>query len=269
LNYFQRTYTSIYQSGATTYLEVIRAKIEIAKANNELIEAKREAQNSTVGLNLLLGIEPNTTFILTTDLIYTTLKKSLEEILNEYSNKQFSLKISQLFLEQSRMALSLAKKSYLPDFSISLFNQHLAEQPPFDKNNYFGTIDNSWKIEFGISIPVWYWKKQKGEITSAQADFQIAEFNFTKTTRNIHGAIRNAYNIAKSAESQVKIFQETLLSEIEDELKIGITQYQNNQIDALNLIDIYRTYKTIKIEYMKSLYNYQVALADLEVAGEL
>jgi hypothetical protein len=80
--------------------------------------------------------------------------------------------------------------------------------------------------------------------------------------------IENAYRMAKAAEAQVETFHTSLLKDVEDELQSGIMLYQTNQLDALNVIDIYRTYTETKTEYFRSLCNYNLALVDLEVAGE-
>ena len=80
--------------------------------------------------------------------------------------------------------------------------------------------------------------------------------------------IENAYSGVKAAEDQVKVFEEMLLREVEEQLKAGVNSYQYGKIDSLNLLDLYRTYTLTKLEYLKSLYLYLVSIADLEAAGE-
>jgi len=70
------------------------------------------------------------------------------------------------------------------------------------------------------------------------------------------------------AEAQLQLFDRSLLADANDILTTGINQYRNNQIDVLNLFDIYRTYRATRIEYLRALTNYLVARADLEAAGE-
>jgi outer membrane protein TolC len=96
----------------------------------------------------------------------------------------------------------------------------------------------------------------------------LAQIQLEAVNRNVTTAIENAHRSVKAAEEQVRLFEETLLRDVEDELRSGVSHYQTDQIDALNLIDIYRTYTATQAEYYRALYNYYVALADLEVAGE-
>ncbi|MCI0406064.1 MAG: hypothetical protein L0209_08340, partial [candidate division Zixibacteria bacterium] len=108
----------------------------------------------------------------------------------------------------------------------------------------------------------------KGAITENRASYQISEIRETALNRVLSGEIERAYTLVKAAENQLVLFEKSLLKEVDEELKAGINAYQYNQIDALNLLDIYRTSKTTKIEYYKAFSNYLSALADLEVAGE-
>jgi outer membrane protein TolC len=164
--------------------------------------------------------------------------------------------------------VSLANKSYLPDFSLGFSFQRVREQPPFDANDFNGTTINSLGVDFGLSIPLWFWKGPRGITGEAAANYAIAKVMSAKVDRDVTTAIQSAYRVLKTAETQVNVFEQSLLQDIEDELMSGITLYRNNQLDALNLIDIYRTYSSTKAEYYRALYNYLVALADLQVAGE-
>src|SRR5574341_1028542 len=87
--------------------------------------------------------------------------------------------------------------------------------------------------------------------------------------RGVKSEIEKAYELVKISQEQVLLFEKSILKEVDEELKAGINGYQYNQIEALSLLDIYRTNKTTKIEYYRALFNYLSALADLEVAGEI
>ncbi|OYV84551.1 MAG: hypothetical protein B7Z63_06745 [Ignavibacteriae bacterium 37-53-5] len=71
------------------------------------------------------------------------------------------------------------------------------------------------------------------------------------------------------AQAQLQVFDASLLGDAEDELRAGLAAYQNNQVDALNLFDIYRTYRATKIEYARALYHLLAAKAELEASAEV
>ncbi len=270
LQQFRETATARYQAQKVTFLEVLRAKTELAKINNELIAARREAQNALAELNRLLDRPGSTPLALADDLTYQPFTKTVEMVVNEMRQFSVSRRLSETLVERGRAQMRLAQKSYLPDFAVGLFSQKRDGQPPFTSENPLGVTEGGlWGIEVGASIPLWFWKGPRGQAEEARAFFDLAQIQLEAVNRNVTTAIENSHRSVKAAEEQVRLFEETLLRDVEDELRTGISHYQTDQIDALNLIDIYRTYTETKAEYYRALFNYNVALADLEVAGEM
>lgn len=269
LQQFRETAMSRYQAQKVTFLEVLRAKTELAKINNELIATRREAQNALAELNRLLGRAGSTPLALADDLTYQPFTKTVEVVVNEMRQISAARRMTAALVDRANAQIRLAQKSYLPDFAVGLFNQKRDGQPPFTAANPLGSTEsNLWGIEVGVSIPLWFWKGPRGAAREARATLDLAQIQYDAFNRNALTAIENAYRSVKAAEEQVRLFEETLLRDVEDELRTGISHYQTDQIDALNLIDIYRTYTETKAEYYRALFNYNVALADLEVAGE-
>lgn len=255
LKQFQEATLLKYQSGDLPYFEVVRAKVEIAKTQNEIIEAKKELVSVRSEFNLLLGKKGSEEFELEDALSYLPFEKSKEQILQELTQRNRTLKITQLSEERERKSLRLAKNSFIPDFNFSA--------------GYFSESGDRFvpSFEIGLSLPLWWWNP-KGQIQENKANFKIAQIRQEASARVIKSEIEKAYELAKASQEQVLLFEKTLLKEIDEELKAGINSYQYNQIDALGLLDIYRTNKTSKVEYYRALYNYLSALAELEVAGE-
>lgn len=269
LQQFREAATVRYQAQKVPFLEVLRAKTELAKINNELIAARRDAQNALAELNRLLGRPGSTPLALGEDFSYQPFTKTVEMAVNELRQASAARRLSETLVQRGRAQMRLAQKSYLPDFTVGLFHQKRDGQPPFTAENPFGsTVSNLWGIDVGVSIPLWFWKGPRGQAEEARAFFDLAQIQREAVDRNLTTAIENAHRSVKAAEEQVRLFEETLLRDVEDELRSGISHYQTEQIDALNLIDIYRTYTETRAEYYRALYNYHVALADLEVAGE-
>lgn len=244
-----------FKTGNAGYLEIVRIKVELAKIKNELVESKRELVGDKRKLNLLLARKSDDQIILTSDISYVPFNKHIEQVKEEIMNKSNTLEIIELSLKQNEKSKTLSYMSLLPDFNFGLYKSRA------------GTIDG-WGAEFKMNIPIYFWWKQTGEIKETSANLESSEIKLESTKRNIIGSVQNAYETVKSTEELVKNFEQIIIKEVEDELKSGITSYQNNQIDSLNLFDVYRTYKSTKIEYYRALYNYHISLAELEIAGE-
>jgi cobalt-zinc-cadmium efflux system outer membrane protein len=254
LDEFIASATAKYQSGGGLYLDVLRARVEKTRLQNELIETRKELLLDKARLNLLLGKKGDEPLELRTELSFAPLTKDLAAIQEEAVRTRPSIQIASLRLEQAQAGLKLAQKGKLPDFSVGLYTPSLRT--------------GSWGFSLGVSVPLYWWKKQKGEILEFEAKQEIGTISAEAVERRIMTRIGEAYAAVKSSEEQVKVFETRLLTEVEDQVKMSITQYQYGKTDALNILDITRTYLTVKLEHLKSLYLYLVSLSDLEQAGE-
>lgn len=265
---FQQLVQSRFEAAASNYLDLVRSKVEIARTVNDLTEAQREAQVRETQLNLLLGRSGDQALQLSDSLVYAPLVFIRDSLVAQLQERSAAFKIAQHTVARQQGVLGLAGTSYLPDFSVGLSHQRIAEQPPFNANNFTGVTTNSVGIQFGISVPLWFWQEPRGQVREAEALVEIARISFAATERAIRANIVNALRSVNVAEAQLQVFDRSLLADANDILKTGIDQYRNNQIDVLNLVDIYRTYRTTRIEYLRALTNSLAARANLEAASE-
>ncbi len=243
-----------YQAGAVPYLDVLRARVERARAENELLEARNELRGDRTRLNLLMGRRGDDPLELLTGLSFAPPAGDLRAVQEAALRTRPSLKIAELKLERAKAGLVLSRKNLLPDFSVGLFSPSLRT--------------NAWGFEVGITVPLYWWKKQKGEAIEAAAEKDIEFVSRDSAERRLLARIEEAYSNVTTSAEQVRIFKEKLLGEIESELELSLTSYGLGKTEALDLLDISRTYRITQLEYLKALYLYLVSAAELEAAGE-
>ncbi len=263
LSDFLKTVTERYQAGASKYLDVIRAKVELTRLRNDLVEARRDQQTRLGELNVLIGRDGTMDVILTDSLTHQTFDMSKDSAVATYTERSNVLKIVEREAQRSISVLSLARTSYLPDFSLGIAWQKRPGQLSLTgSSDYFG-------FQLGASIPLWFWQGPKGEVQEAEALLSSSDIRIAAARLRVKQNIINAFRNALVAHEQLQVFDRSLLRDAEDELRAGISAYRNNQVDALNLFDIYRTYRATKIEYARALFNLLAAKVELEVAGEV
>jgi len=242
-----------YQAGDTTYGDVLRAKVEKARLQNQILEERKNEAAGRGELNLLLGRRGDDPLALATDMVYVPLSKGLTAWKEEARTVSPTLKLAAAKRGQTATSLLLARKNVLPDFSLGL---------------YFPSLrSGSWGFSIGLSLPVWR-TRRAGEVREAEAATEIAALSETQDEVRLMSRIDRAFEAVRTAEEQVKIFELRLLADLEDELKLGVSQYRYAKFEFFNLLDLYRTYTAAQLEHLKSLYLYLTSLADLEIAGE-
>lgn len=253
LDQFTENLVVKYQAGTALYSDVLRARVEKAHLENRIIEERKEGRAARAELNLLMGRTGDESINLATDMTYVPLTKDLAGLKEEARATRPSLKISALNRRMFETGLEMARMSRLPDFSLGLYFPSLRA--------------GAWGFSVGLTLPIWG-KRQKGEILEAEAANDRAIVFSEQEERRLMAGIESAYASVRAAEEQVKVFEQKLLKDMEDELRLGLSYYQYGKIEFFNLLDLYRTYAAARLEHLKSLYLYLVSLADLEVAGE-
>ena len=250
-----------YQAGTSSYLDVIRAKVEATRLKNELFEGNKQYQQNIGALKILLGDENGVSYELSDSLNYSFLAAPLDSILTSLIGKSNFIKMNGLRIERDKSFLALAKKGSLPDFNFGASFQNRQAIPGKGFDNFIG-------LKLGISLPMFYSSGVRGDIQESKALLDISSIQYEAIQKIITQRIISSFKSLSYAEEQLRVFDKSLLLDIEDELRAGITAYQNNQIDVLNLFDIYRTYRSTKLEYARTIFNCLTARNDLEISNE-
>jgi outer membrane protein TolC len=241
------------QAGGASYGDVVRARIEKARLQNRIIEARSERDAAMDELLVLMGRPPGEAPHLATGLACPPLERTAADVLAAARADRPSLKIARLEEERAAATVRLAGLNRKPDLAAGLFVP--------SKN--FG----SWGFALGFSLPLSdkRWAGARAEADSAREAAAIAVESREKRIALLVG---RAYARARAAAEQIRVFERNLLVEIEEELKLAVEYYRSGKIEAYALIDMERSATEARLEYLRALHSYAVALADVEAAGE-
>ena len=243
-----------YRAGDAGYSDVLRARIEKARLQNRMIEERRSGAAFRAELDILLGNESGEAATLVTDIVFVPFQKELPVIQEEIRAASPTLKMLAAKEREFEAGLRLAGKSGLPDFSLGL---------------YFPSLrSGAWGFSIGLNLPIWKARRQ-GEFMETEAAADQARISLRTEERRMMIRIENAYAGVKAAGEQVKLFEQKLLKDIADEIRLALDQYRYGKIEFFDLLDLYRTYAAAQLEHLTALYQYLLALSDLEVAGEV
>ena len=241
-----------YRYGQAGYLDVLRGQVESLKVQNEMLETGREQRNKLAVLSLLLGAEGDTEFVLTTGLSFVAPSRTLEQLLLDLDQSP-RLRLAAAGLKQAETSVDLSRRAAFPDLEVSLF--------------YPSLRTSAWGFEVGLEIPIWQ-KKRQGQLLEATALSQRSRISLEAALSRLRTALRRSFSDLQSAEKQLRLFEQGLLKDVEDAWQAALAQYQFGRTDSLNLLDIYRSYKETKREYLRTLLNYNLSLAEIKAVGE-
>jgi len=243
-----------YRTGAVSYADVLRARAEKARLRNQILDQAKDKRTAELELDELLGREPSGPVVLLTTLPFVPLAGDPAALVERARATLPSFRLSALRIEGAESAVKLARLSRNPDFLAGFL---LPSVRP-----------NGWGVSFGLTMPFLRPGRARGQAQEASAEAEASRLAAAALDRHVRTAVESAYAAAKSAEEQVLVYEKSLLRELEDELGIQLDYFRYGKAEAFSLLDLYRTYVLAQVEHLRALLLYNVALADLEVAGE-
>lgn len=258
-----------FKNGSAAYADVLRARLEIARLNNDAIDAERDLAIRRSECNVLLGRAAEASLVPSDSIRTTLLRSKALTLVDSLSEASFYLKMAQARLSRQDASVALARSSYYPDLTLGIAYQLRKGEAPYNLNGFTGTNASVLGVRVGLSLPLWFWNDQQGQVQEAMAERSIAETGMASALQNVRANIIAAESEVQAARARVASFDRSLVSDADDLVKLSRTQYQNGQIDLLNLLDIHRSARAIHLDHAKALLQLAVAEASLESAGEL
>ena len=243
------------RTGGARYLDVLRARSERVRIENDGVEAQRALREDRRVLNSLMGRAPDEPLAASDSLAYVPLSDSLDAVLELALSTRPRVLAARLNVERGRADLALVRGGLLPAASLSA---GLDRVPGSDRPGIGG--------EVSISLPFAPWSDRRSKVREVSANSVESQARLEVTQRDVELAIRNAYGDARAAETQVQQFDRYLIADAADAIRTAIQNYQAGQIDGLELFETLRTFRAIQLEHVRALLNYQLALTDLAVA---
>jgi len=243
-----------YRTGAAAYPDILRVRADKARLRNQILDQERELRTAGLKMNELLGREDGVLPDLLTPLTFAPLVADLETIQENARASRPSLRLAAIRNDRAAAALKLAGLGRNPDFVAGL---SLPSVRP-----------NAWGVSFGLTLPFLRPGRVRGEAMEAQAEAEAGRIASEALDRRIRTAVAIAFLAAKSAEEQVFVYERSLLKELEDELGIQIEYFRYGKTEAYSLLDLHRTFVQAEVEHLRAVLLFNIALADLEVAGE-
>lgn len=242
-------------TGAARYLDVLRARVERARLENDLVEARHSLGEHRRALNLLMARDSEAPLDPADSLVFTPLADSLPAVLGEARRGRPHLRSAELQVRRESAALSLAKSQLLPGPEIAFGWDRVPGSP---RPGVGGSI--------ALTLPLAPWTDRRARISEAEALGGAARARLEAAERSLEAAVRTAYEGARAAETRAASFERMLLDDATDAVRSATRGYQYGQVDGTDLFESLRTLRTVQLERIRALLDYELALVDLQTA---
>lgn len=240
-----------YSAGEISQSEVLRAKVEVARAENVFKEASLAISLAKAKLNLLLGRKGDSNLEIKGELKHPFLQISLEECKEKAILLRPEIKRLDFSLAKAQIQKKQALFNYFPDFLFGL-SQHRLEKEKY------------WDFTLSLQIPLFFWQPIKGELAEAEAWQNSTLQEKTFLLNKIFLEIEEAYREVKLAEEKIVTYENHILPLAEQFYDMFVLRYEEGEISGLELIEARRTLMEARMAYAETLYHHAFYLAALD-----
>jgi outer membrane protein TolC len=241
-----------FDAGDVAKVEALRAKVEASKAANEVRIANNDVRLAKAMLNFLLARKKYAPLEIKGDLKRAPISLDMDTLLERALSFRPEMKGITIAIEREKLFKKQAYMSYLPDFELGV-----------NKHRVLGEGE-WWDFTLSFPIPLFFWQPKKGEIAEAEANIKSLEKESEHLGNAITLEVEEAYMTAVTANNQIRLFEDEILTQAEEVYNMFLFSYQEGEIGGIELIDARRTLIEARTSYADALFNYGVALAALE-----
>lgn len=237
-----------YELGESNLLEQTLAETEYASIKNELLKINEQLIIAENKLKQLMNVDGD--FLPESDsLVIYQLPPSSDPnqrfsstVLLDYYENQFQIEHVKYNVERSR---------YFPEISAGYFNQQIDEVGGF----------TGWSV--GLSVPLWFLpqnaKVQEAKIAKHKANntYQYQKFNLEKEIENLVIHLDQIQN-------DLIYYHENALKKAALLEKTASVQFEKEEIEYMEFLQSIKAAENIRLEYLKTLYDYNETAIKLE-----
>ena len=244
-------------AGEGTNLELLTAKVERTRAQNDVEVARNHLEVATSELDLVLGrgIEHGgQEYVLTDTLSHRPHTFAIESLIDHAQKSSPQIQSAQFRLNAASTRRTIAWSSILPSFTVSYARQAQGGNPDL------------YGVSFGLSLPIWFLLDQRGQIQEAAAEYARTESELTARRLGVSLGVKVAYLQFTNDERQTALYATDLLPQAEEVFRIASRGYLAGENSYIQLLHAQQMLISVRSASIDALYNYNASLSRLEYA---
>ena len=250
------------QRGTLTEFDVSSAKVQVAIAKSNLLEAQSNKLPAANALKLLLGLESSVIIKLTEPITLREDEIIVEEESAKLIQKNSQLKQSELTVVLNEKQLQLAKSAYYPTID-AIGNYNYQTQA-----NNFKFSEYDWAqtslVGLQLQIPVFNGTVTKNRVQQLKFGKKIAEEEKEYVTKETKMRFKELVSHLEFARQKVEVEQENMTLTAEA-LKLAKKRYELGVGTILEVNDAELAYTQSRLNWLQAVLNYKSTYYDYQL----
>lgn len=246
-----------YSVGNVPQQDVLKAQVALTQLAEHMIRFNRDAEVARARLNTLLGRTPNAPIEVRGEHAVLLPLPSVDSLIAMAMNTRPDLGAAKAAAERSHKDQQLAKKVYVPDYTLSAGYMLMPTGQDFR---------NSYMVEGSMNLPWLNRKKHDAEVAEATVKATEQDAELAALENTVRGQIGEALAEAQAVQKLAMLYEKQLRPQAEATLQSSVIAYENNKTAFLDLLDSQMRVIDIDIAWAQAVGDFDARLADLEMA---
>ncbi len=247
-----------YAVGKVSQQDILKAQVALTALAQHMIRFDRDAGVARARLNTLLGRAPDAPLHARGEFAVAMPLPSVDALEALALQSRPDLIAARAASVRSHQQQALARKAYMPDFTVS--GGYMLMQPS-------ASMRNNYMIEGSMTLPWLNHRRHDAEIAEATAAATEQDTELAELRNAAFGQIGEALIEAQASQKFARLYQDQLLPQAEATLQSSVIAYENDKTDFLDLLDSQMTVIEVDLAWAQSVADYDARLADLELAA--
>lgn len=241
-----------YAAGRAEQQDILKAQTQLAVLEARRVRLEQEARTAAAEINSLLARPPDAPLPPPEGIAPGELTASLEEISAAALRDSPALRRGQRSIERAALAVELARKDYLPDYTLSAgyYNQ--------------GRMPDVYEVRVDLKIPLWYWGKQRAAVAEQVNRAGQARRKYEAASQELNYRIRESYLAAQASSRLIRIYAETVIPQAALALESSLASYQAGKVDFLTVLTNLMAKTEYEANYHEEVLAFHLAMIRLE-----
>ncbi|BBO70267.1 transporter [Desulfosarcina alkanivorans] len=253
-----------HEVGMTPLNDLLKTKVELANARQDLVAAQNTLEIARADFNLLLR-RPIGTPVTPVDVLdYAPLSRTLAECLKTAERGRLEVAVADVEIRIREKEVTLAKKDYYPTVQVQGNYYRLGTDWQVDGGE--GIDDSSfWDIQAQARWDFWQWGKTGHGVAEKKSNLAEARLSRIRLLDNIQRQVKQAWLKADEFEKNIATVQ-SAIAQAREGFRISEALFKEQMATSTDVLDARTQLSETMTRYYNALYDFQIAVAALDRA---
>ena len=237
--------------GEAPQFDLIKAEVEVLKANQAVTRSENTVRVNRVILDTLTAGALGATYAVSGDFLVLPSGLDLNRLTARSMQEHPSIQRLARSIDQADRTIEFQRQSRVPNVSLNTSYTREYGREGFD---------------MGLSVPTPLWYQQQGEIAGSLGAKRKEEAELLRTRNELLRQVNQYYQDAQTTAKLIEVLEKGLMKQAEEALRIAKFSFQQGAASLLEVLDAQRVQRQILFDYAQARFELSVALSRLERA---